>query len=38
MIALWASRELGVEAMPLWRRLGLASALVIDGDGYEIVD
>ena len=38
VIALWASRELGIEAMPLWRRLGLPSALVIGGDGYEIVD
>jgi broad specificity phosphatase PhoE len=38
VIALWASRRLGVEAMSLWRRLGLPSALVIDGDGYEIVD
>jgi broad specificity phosphatase PhoE len=38
VIALWASRELGVEAMPLWRRLGLPSALVIGDDGYEIVD
>jgi broad specificity phosphatase PhoE len=38
VIALWASRELDVPAMPLWRSLGLASALVIDGDGYEIVN
>jgi broad specificity phosphatase PhoE len=38
VIALWASRELGIEAMPLWRSLGLASALVIDGGTYEIVD
>lgn len=37
VIALWASRQLGVEAMPLWRSLGLASALVIGEDGYEIV-
>jgi broad specificity phosphatase PhoE len=38
VIALWASRALRIEAMPLWRRLGLPSALVIEGDGYEIVD
>jgi broad specificity phosphatase PhoE len=38
VIALWASRALGIEAMPLWRRLGLPSALVIDGGAYEIID
>lgn len=38
VIALWASRALNLEAMPLWRSLGLASALVIDDDGHEIVD
>lgn len=37
VISLWASRRLGVEAMPLWRSLGLASALVTEGDRYEIV-
>lgn len=37
VISLWASRRLGLEAMPLWRSLGLASALVIDDDGYQIV-
>lgn len=38
VIALWASRRLGVEAMPLWRRLGLPSALMIGERGYEIID
>ncbi|HEX5376985.1 MAG TPA: histidine phosphatase family protein, partial [Phenylobacterium sp.] len=38
VIALWASRELGVPAMPLWRRLGLPSALVMGEGGYQIVD
>jgi broad specificity phosphatase PhoE len=37
VIALWASARLGVPAMPLWRSLGLPSALVIDGEGYEVV-
>jgi broad specificity phosphatase PhoE len=37
VISLWASRELEIEAMPLWRRLGLPSALVIEGEGYEVV-
>lgn len=38
VIALWASDELGIEAMPLWRSLGLPSALVIGDQGHEIVD
>ena len=38
VISLWASRELGVEAMPLWRSLGLPSALVIGDQDYEIIE
>lgn len=39
VISLWASRALGVDAMALWRRLDLATALVIpeDPDAFEIV-
>lgn len=38
VISLWASRQLGIPAMPLWRSLGLPSALVIDASGHQIVD
>jgi probable phosphoglycerate mutase len=39
VITLWAAQVLGVDAMPLWKRLGLATALVIsaDQDDFEIV-
>lgn len=39
VISLWAAEVLGVEAMVLWRRLGLANALVIpqEADGFEII-
>ena len=39
IISLWAAEVLGVEAMALWKRLGLANALVIpsDTDGFEII-
>jgi len=39
VISLWAAQVLGIDAMPLWKRLGLATALVIsaDRDDFEIV-
>lgn len=39
VISLWAAEVLGVEAMVLWKRLGLANALVIppDTDGFEVI-
>ncbi|WP_304172383.1 histidine phosphatase family protein [Phenylobacterium aquaticum] len=39
VISLWAAQVLGVDAMPLWKHLGLATALVIsaDRDDFEIV-
>lgn len=33
VITLWASVILGVEPMALWKSLGLANALVLDGEG-----
>lgn len=32
-ITLWASEILGLEPMALWKSLGLANALVLDGEG-----
>ena len=38
VITLWAQRRLGVDPMPFWRSLGLASAVVVDeAGGFEIV-
>lgn len=39
VITLWAQRRLGIDPLPFWRRLGLASAIVLseDGHGFEIV-
>lgn len=33
VITLWASEILGLEPMTLWKSLGLANALVLDGEG-----
>ena len=38
IITLWLSRRLGFAPMAFWKRLGLASAVVVTADGYEIVD
>ncbi len=37
VIALWVSRRLGIDPMTLWRSLPLPSAVVVDGDGYDII-
>jgi len=37
VIALWVSRRLGIDPMPLWRSLSLPSAVVVEGGRYEII-
>lgn len=38
IITFWLSHQLGFAAVPFWRRLGLTSAVVVDGEAYEIID
>ena len=38
IITLWLSRRLGFEPMAFWKRLGLACAVVVTADGYEVVE
>ena len=38
ILTLWLMRRFGVEPMPFWRRLGLASAAVVATDGISFVD
>ncbi len=38
IITLWLSRRLGVEPMAFWKRLGLATAVVVTAQGHGIVD
>jgi 2,3-bisphosphoglycerate-dependent phosphoglycerate mutase len=38
VISLWVSRRFGVEPMPLWRSLSLPSAVVVGGDGFELIE
>jgi probable phosphoglycerate mutase len=37
IITFWLSARLGVDPVPLWRKLGFASAVVLSQDGCEII-